>query len=136
MLPTLQTIPICLFDTTVFVDHLRNIPEATDLIMQAISGKLPAAFSILTDAELWAGVRDKDDARAHRLILSRLYRLPLTLTIARRAGELRKLYQSYSPKTVDMIIAATAEHHNLPIYTHNVKDYEFVTTVKVISYRP
>lgn len=135
MLPTLQTIPSRLFDTTVFVDHFRGkIPEATKLITQAIRGEFPAAFSILTDAELWAGLRNKDEQRAHRIVLSRLQRLPLTLTIARRAGQLRKQYQNHSPKTVDMIIAATAEYYNLPIYTDNVKDFDFILSIKAISY--
>ena len=136
MLPISKT-PIRLFDTTVFIDHLRGIsPEATKLIMQAISGEYPAAFSILTDAELWAGVRDNKDNHAHRLLLSRLTRLNLTLSIARRAGQLRKLYKAYSLHTVDALIAATAEYHNLPLYTQNFDHFKFITTIKAIQYRP
>jgi hypothetical protein len=125
-----------LFDTTVFIHHLLGkSPEATKLITQAISGAHPAAFSILTDAELWAGIRNEEEDHVHRLLLSRLTRLPINLSIARRAGKLVNLYKSHSLKLDDALIAATAEYYDIPLYTHNDKHFEFITTIKVIPYR-
>jgi len=124
-----------LFDTCVFIHHLRGkSPEATQLIRQAISGTYPAAFSIITDAELWYAVKNDSDSHAHRLLLSKLTRLPLNLTIARIAGKMRRVYRNRGLKLPDAIIAATAEYHNLPLYTTNVKDFQFISTITVMPY--
>jgi len=132
---TYQTIPSRLFDTTVFIDHLNNFPEATQLIEDAFRSIHPAAFSILTEAELWTGVHDKDDQRIRRMMLSRLHRLSMTVAIARQAGHLRRLYNPRSIKLPDAIIAATAEIYSLPLYTANPRDFTFITSIQVITYR-
>jgi tRNA(fMet)-specific endonuclease VapC len=135
MLPSYLTTPTHLFDTTVFIDHLRGQNKAaTALIAKAVSGEYSAAFSILTDAELWYGVKSKEDDRTHRLLLRHLRRLPLTLLIARRAGQFRSMYRHRSLKIVDAMIAATAEHYQIPVCTYNVKDFEFITEIQVIGY--
>ncbi len=129
------TNPTRLFDTTVFVSHLRaESLQATRLIMEASRGKYTAAFSVITEAELWVGVRNEQDQHTHKTILFPLKRLPLTHTIARRAGELRRIYRNRSLKIGDAIVAATAEHYDLPLYTKNVKDFDFIATIKVIPY--
>ncbi len=137
MLPTLQTNPTRLFDTTVFIDHLRqkNKP-AEQLIIEGISGEFPAAFSILTDAELWSGVRTQEEHRKHRILLSRFQRLPFTLTIARRVGVIRRIYKEKGHTVLipDGIIAATAEHYNLPLYTRNVTHFKFIDSIVVFGY--
>lgn len=127
--------PTRLFDTCVFIHHLRGkSSQASALVREAVSGQSAVAFSILTDAELWAGIQGKPQDHSIRLMLSRMTRLPFTLEVARRAGTLRKIYQSNSLKLPDAIIAATAEIHNLPLYTNNFKDFSPITTITVVPY--
>mgnify|MGYP001559457641 FL=1 len=46
--------------------------------------------------------------------------LPVTLPIARRAGLLARTRRKGKP---DLIIAATALEHNIPLLTRNTKDF-------------
>ena len=132
MLPIPQTNPTHLFDTCVFIDHLSGKNTvATSLIVKAISGEYAGAFSILTDAELWAGIRNPREDKTHRLLLKKLRRLPIIVPIARRAGGLRRIY---GIKLADAIIAATAEYHNLIVCTGNVKHFQIISTIQVVGY--
>jgi tRNA(fMet)-specific endonuclease VapC len=134
---TLPITPTRLFDTCVFIDHLRDRnPVATRWILDAVSGIEPAAFSILTDAELWMGIRNQKEDKSHRVILSKMRRLPFIVPIARQAGVLYQAAKQsgHQLKTIDAIIAATAEYYSLPVYTNNVKDFKFISTIQVIPY--
>ena len=130
MLPT----PTRLFDTSVFIDHLRGHSRAaTLLITDAVKGVHPAAFSIITDAELWVGVKTAEDDRKHRILLRNMNRLLLSLEIARVAGRLRRTYNNM--QLTDALIAATALHYSLPIYTRNPKHYITVDGLEVVPYK-
>jgi predicted nucleic acid-binding protein len=53
--------------------------------------------------------------------------LPLKEEISSIFAELMKKYcLSHKPFIGDMLIAATALHHELEIYTLNVKDFQFI----------
>jgi predicted nucleic acid-binding protein len=57
--------------------------------------------------------------------------LPITLEIARRAGEFTKHYRpSHGIDDADALIAATAEHHKLPLATLNVKHFPMFPKLK------
>lgn len=132
MLPTKRTPPTHLYDTCVFIDHLRGQSKsATELITNAAGGRYYAAFSILTEAELWAGGKNNKETRTIRILLTHLRRLPLIIPIARQAGEIRKKYGIH---LADAIIAATAEYHSIPVYTRNARHFKPVSSIKVIEY--
>jgi predicted nucleic acid-binding protein len=131
MLPTQKPTTNRLFDTCLFIDHWRNVQTATFLINQAVSGRVSASFSIITEAELWAGIRSSSEEKALKIILSRLVRLPLIVPIARNAGSIRK---NYGGKLYDAIIAATAEYHGLSVCTKNDKDFKRYPKVQVVTY--
>lgn len=132
MMTSLQSRPTRLFDTSVFIDHLRGQNRvATQLILAAVKGEHPAAFSIVTDAELWAGVKTPQDDHNYRLLLGKLSRLPITLPIARLAGKYRRIHQI---NLIDALIAATAEIYALPVYTRNAEHFQRVTTITTIVY--
>jgi predicted nucleic acid-binding protein len=57
--------------------------------------------------------------------------LPVTSDIARRAGEWLKHYRcSHGVDDSDSIIAATAEHHRLPLATLNLKHFPMFPKLK------
>jgi hypothetical protein len=94
-----------------------------------------AAISVATLAELHFGVHlAKDEAnRALRLrrlaeIESRFTALPLDQEVARAYGEMARLMiekgRKVRTRVVDLLIAATARVHKVPLYTRNPSDFE------------
>lgn len=78
-----------LFDTTVFIDYLRQRQIAQDIFKQVRLNQISVGYSILTESELWAGMKDQENTRLYLDLLKPFRRYPLNTTIARRAGELR-----------------------------------------------
>jgi predicted nucleic acid-binding protein len=126
-----------LLDTSILVD-LETIPEAM----------LPsqAAISSVTLAELAAGVHTTNDPRERGARLARLQALEANFDCfsfdsetARCCGRLVSLAiaagQQHRPRRLDLMIAATASVHGLPLYTRNAKDFralsEALTVVAV-----
>lgn len=109
----------------------------TSIVIADDASDLPdeAAISAATLAELHFGVhlaRD-DESRALRLrrlaeIESRFAPLPIDETVARAYGELSRLTVNAGRKVrtrvMDLLIAATARAHEVPLFTRNAKDFE------------
>ena len=118
---------VCL-DTNVLIDYLRNVDEASGFLENL--SKRPAA-SVITITELIVGAKSsRDELRIARLEDIVLF-LPVTLEIARRAGQFTKHYRaSHGIDDADALIAATAEQHKLPLATLNVKHFPMFPKLK------
>lgn len=117
------------FDTSILVDHLRGIRNATALIEKVKEGSIVGHISILTEAELFAG-RDSEDLNRRALLvelLSLFNKTDMNETIARIAGEFKR---KYGISLADAIIAATAFILRSKLITQNMKDF---TKIKEIS---
>jgi toxin FitB len=112
-------------DTSVVVD-LETLSDA-ELPMES-------AVAAVTLAELAAGLHTTSDSseRGARLMRLQLVEasfdsLPFDAAAARRYGQLVALAiaagQSPKPRRLDLMIAATALVHGLPLYTRNAKDF-------------
>lgn len=114
---------------------MRGLLDTSVLIAEEIDD-LPdeAAVSAASLAELHFGVHlAKDDrTRAHRLrrlaeIESRFAPLPIDESVARSYGQLARLTienrRKVRPRIMDLLIAATAHAHQLPLYTRNRQDF-------------
>lgn len=114
----------------------------TSVVIAADGTDLPdeAAISAATLAELHFGVHlAKDDkSRALRLrrlteIESRFTPLPIDESVARAYGELAGLTAGIGRKVrtrvMDLLIAATARAHGVPLYTLNRQDFEPLATL-------
>lgn len=125
-----------LLDTCFFVDHLKaNLPETREIYTQISRGYLMAGFSIITDVELWAGVKDRQDERRHKILLRELFRYSLTVNISHQAGLLLHAYRKAGfDSPGDAIIAATALHYRLPVCTRNVKHFRLIHGLLVEKY--
>ena len=111
-----------LFDTSVLIAHLRGDRRATDLLLSVPNEARLA--SVLTRVEIEGGMRGSEGASVAGL-LGALKLVPVSDAIARRAGEhLRTYRRSHRGiDLVDYVIAATAEAHDAPLATLNVKHF-------------
>lgn len=118
-----------LVDTNVLGELARPEPDAR-LTTWADSVPLPVSVSVVSIEEVHFGLSWRPNARIRawfdRFFAERCIVLPITEAIARRAGELRgRLRADGRQRTqADMLIAATAQAHQLSLATRNVRDFE------------
>lgn len=109
----------------------------TSVVIAADATDLPeeAAISAATLAELHFGVHLAKDEEHRALRLRRLAEiearfspLPLDEQVARAYGELSGLTlgtgRKVRTRVMDLLIAATARAHQVPLYTRNLQDFE------------
>ncbi|MDI3280834.1 MAG: type II toxin-antitoxin system VapC family toxin [Bacillota bacterium] len=122
-------------DTSIIIDHLKGIPAATAYLKGLEEGTLGGIVSSVTYTELFAGERMTDrERRQIEMLLALMETADVTPNIAREAGILLSLYRrSHGLTPLDAIIAATSLNLVLPLATRNVKDFQFIPDLKVIS---
>ena len=116
-----------LLDTNIVSELTRRQPNSAVLIWAESAAC--HTISAITVEELWFGIARKPDARLTAWIAHYLERheaLPLTPEIAERAGRLRGDFslKGITRSQADMLIAASAQAHNLTLVTRNVRDFE------------
>lgn len=113
-----------LLDTGILLRHLRG-RKAVVRLMRGLGSKNRLSISVITRAEVGAGIRYDED-RATRRLLSRLDTLSADQRTADLAGDLirRVRSQGRTLHLADALIAATAIQHNLTLVTLNRGDFE------------
>lgn len=113
-----------LIDTDVLVDYLRGRVEAVNYL-DSLSASL--FLSVITVAELYAGVRDGKERARLDLFISAFGVIPLDYTIAVTGGLYRRDYgKSHGTGLADALIAATAITRQLTLVTLNKKHFPMV----------
>lgn len=116
-----------LFDTDILIDYLRGQPGAARFLESKIHS---ASISVVSVAELYQGVRDGREKKRLSDMISALHVLPLTETIAVKAGLLRRDYrEKCGCGLADCMIAATALEHRIPLATLNTKHFAMLERV-------
>jgi len=115
-----------LFDTTVFIDHYHGDPGAMYLFTRLTRGELKAYYSPITTLEIWVGIKTVQEEVDYSAMLSLMDEAPVTSAIARTASA---WLRGQSPRRSDLLlrdalIAATATHHRLTLYSKNVRDFQ------------
>lgn len=118
-----------LFDTSVLIAHLRGDERATQLLLSVPTADRLA--SVLARVEIEGGMRSGERASVAGLFHG-MRLVPVTDAIARRAGEhLRRFRRSHSGiDLVDYVIAATAEAHDVPLMTLNIRHFPMFKDLK------
>ncbi|HEX6754804.1 MAG TPA: type II toxin-antitoxin system VapC family toxin [Mycobacteriales bacterium] len=115
--------PIIL-DSTILIDHLRGVPEATAVIDGAPDQGLRVSASVVTKTEVLRGMRS-GERRAVRELFGLIVWVPVDEPIADLAGEYGRIYRA-SHRGIDLadfIIAATAMRADAELWTRNVKHF-------------
>ena len=118
-----------LVDTNVLSELARATPHPA-VRSWAAQVALPIAVSVVTLEEIHFGLSWRTHARVQqwfeRFLADSCTVLPITPAIARRAGELRGRFRAIGQQRMqaDMLIAATAQAHQLPLVTRNTRDFQ------------
>lgn len=115
-----------LYDSTVLIDYLRGNPIVREYVQILLDQPRTVAFSVITEAELWAGVRNRADEQRHRDVLSRMKRLTVSSRVARLGGQYYGQYRQQGLSLADALIAATAQVHKRTLVTRNAKHFKVV----------
>lgn len=117
-----------LHDTTVIIDYLRNHPPAIEYL-----DSIPQlTISVITQAELIEGCRDKDELKQVMRIVSGLHVIPITPAISSLAVDLvEHHFLKDGVLFDDALIAATAMDQNLTLVTTEKKHFRVIRDLPV-----
>lgn len=128
-----------ILDSTFLIDVLRGSSDVSELIEELDASGTPLV-SALTVMELYEGVQLAETSDAERAaveaLLDDIDSVPFDSECAIRAGQLLvELSRVGEPiDETDVMIAATALVHERPVVTRNVKHFERVPGLDVVSY--
>ena len=109
--------PSYLLDSTVLIDHLRGVGEATRWLGKLRQGE--AVISVIARAEVLCGETEEEALAAYELC-ERFECPPLTKDAATTAAELRR---NNGWKLPDAFQAAMAMQSGLKLVTRNTRDF-------------
>jgi predicted nucleic acid-binding protein len=119
-----------LCDTNILIEYYK----ANSVILQQLKsiGASNIAVSVITQAELFYGAKNKQELLMIERHLSFCHCYPLDNQVSLLFAELMKTYAlSHRSSIPDMLIAATAIIHDAPLYTLNVKDFRFIPDIRL-----
>lgn len=117
-----------LCDTNVISEFVRPRPSAR--LLDWAEGISAILVSSATIEEIYYGLSWKPNPRVltaiEAFIAERCELLPVNAEIAKQSGLMRGLFQArgITRSLQDMLIAATAQVHQLTLVTRNVRDFE------------
>lgn len=107
-----------LFDSSALIDLYRGRGAVRRYHDALLAGELAGYLSVITEAELWRGLRIGEIER-HEALLALFARLPLGSTAARQAGTWMQQYESRGLGWMDALIVATARASGLTVLTRD-----------------
>ena len=113
-----------LLDTSVLIDALRGVRGRAEELAQLVEEGHLLACSVITIAEIHAGMRPRERA-ATVALLDSLEPYDVTRQIAERAGLLRRTWaaRGRTLALADLLIASTALGLGLILVTDNARDF-------------
>ncbi|MFQ5741696.1 MAG: type II toxin-antitoxin system VapC family toxin [Acidobacteriota bacterium] len=127
-----------IFDTTFLIDlereYSRDRPGGARAFLQ-LHQDTPLSISIITVYEFAEGFLPAQE-QACRHALSRYNILQLTTEIAWKAGQISRQLRTSGQRLGDndILIAATALRHRLPLVTKNLRHFERIPGLSLTAY--
>jgi predicted nucleic acid-binding protein len=111
-------------DTNTIIYYINEEPAVIQALEPILAQDVPLYVSTVTELELFSlsSLRPEDEARIEEVLSTTVRVIPLISSIARIAGDLRRLYPRL--RTADSAIAATALFTNSTLITRNVRDFQ------------
>lgn len=116
-----------LFDTNALVDIYRGQASIKTHFESILDGNLLPYVSVITEAELWRGLRP-DELERHEMLLSQFISLPLDSDAARLAGTWMQKYAKTGLGWMDALISATGKIAELPVLTRDKQLVEVLSS--------
>ena len=116
-----------LLDSDVTADYLKGLPQPVQQIRGLVGSGI--GISIITYGEILDGIAGSYNPKAAEQVFRQFLRLAVVLPLNRSvmrhfATERRRLRLSGQKiDDMDLLIAATALHHNLTLITRNVRHF-------------
>lgn len=128
-----------LLDTNIWIQYLSQRPNP---LQQYIASLLPEQLLLcdIVKAELLFGAyksqRRQFNLKRLNTLFALIHSLPFDEKAAHHFGEIRTyLEQAGTPiGPYDLLIAATARAHQIPVVTHNVREFSRVPDLQVIDW--
>ncbi len=118
-----------LVDTTILIDHLRGNIKAKQFIEEQ-----QPYVSTITIAELVQGARDKNELKSVRQLCGSLHEVSIDKKVSKRGiALLFDLHLSCGLMFLDALIAATALENNLLLITGNIKHFNKIDSLQLVS---
>jgi tRNA(fMet)-specific endonuclease VapC len=119
-----------LCDTNVLIEFYRGRADVMEIFSAVGISNL--AVSAVTVGELFYGARDKRELRSLREHISLFNQIPIDEEISNLYLNLLEKYAlSHRLSAPDSLIAATALHYSLPLYTLNIKDFRYISGLSI-----
>jgi predicted nucleic acid-binding protein len=119
-----------LLDTNIWIDYFRGKPQTIRFI--DAQPKNSIAICSVIAMELYKGSLNKAEFEKIKKTLKGLLMIDLNENISKVALQLSEQYAlSHNMAVPDTLIAATALVFDLELITHNIKDFQFIPTLKV-----
>lgn len=112
-----------LLDSDVIIAWLRGHAPFADVIPGLLDGGDTLAWTPISVAEVFAGVKRGEEKAIENLFLV-LEGMPLSVEIGRKAGSYLHTYgRSHGVKLADALVAAASQVHRMSLWTLNRKHY-------------
>lgn len=119
-----------LCDTNILIEFYKGNSEVVEELQKI--GLPNLAVSVITAGELYFGARDKREMDRIRKHLSLMRQIPLDNDISKRfLNLLEEFALSHRLSIPDALIAATTLSQDVPLYTLNLKDFQFIPGLKI-----
>lgn len=122
-----------LCDTNIIIELYKNNSTVIDQLHHIGINNL--AISVVTQAELYFGARNKRELQKIKRHLAQIPILPVDTTISNLFLQLMESYSLSHTLTIpDALLAATALVHKYEFFTLNLKDFRYIPSLKL--YQP
>lgn len=115
-----------LFDTNALIDIYKGRERIQPYVQKLINDELDGYLSVISEAELWQGLRVGETER-HLALVSQFVSLPLNADAAQQAGLWMGSYRKIGLGWMDALICATGFVMNVPVLT---RDKRLISVLK------